>query len=81
MKNNKCLFIVNRVQNGSDANSGQVIQNLMHEYLSIDSGKTVKIREDEAVKRSIKRLKPVMEEAPSSIFCEDIKKIATMLGR
>lgn len=75
----KPLVVVNRVFTESDAGVGEVIQKLMQKYLSIESGRIMTIREDNAVKNAIARMRPLMIDAPKSMFCRDIKQIAARL--
>jgi MinD-like ATPase involved in chromosome partitioning or flagellar assembly len=73
------FLVVNRVRKKNDANVGAVIQNLLREYLGIKSTVIMTIREDNAVGDAIARMKPIMIEAPNSLFSQDIKKIASRL--
>ncbi len=73
------FLVVNRVRKKNDANVGMVIQNLLREYLGIKSTVIMTIREDNAVGDAIARMKPIMIEAPNSLFSQDIKKIASRL--
>ncbi|NVL90180.1 MAG: AAA family ATPase [Desulfobacterales bacterium] len=75
----KPFVVINRVFTKSDAGAGEVIQKLMRQYLSIDSGVIMTIREDKAVKNAIARMKPIMIDAPRSMFSRDIKQIAATL--
>ncbi|MBW1675569.1 MAG: AAA family ATPase [Deltaproteobacteria bacterium] len=75
----KPFVVVNRVQTENDANAGEVIQNLLQQYLSIDGGVTMTIHEDNAVKNAIVRMTPAMIDAPQSIFSRDINQIAAKI--
>jgi len=75
----KPFLVVNRVRTKKDANAGGVIQNIMKQYLSIESAVIMTIREDNAVGNAIARMKPIMVEAPDSPFCRDIEEIASRL--
>jgi flagellar biosynthesis protein FlhG len=75
----KPFVVINRVFTKSDADAGKVIQKLMRKYLCIDSRAIMTIREDNAVKKAISKMKPIMTDAPNSIFCQDIEQIATRL--
>ena len=75
----KPFVVINRVFTKSDAGVGEVIQKLMRQYLSIDSGAIMTIREDNTVKKAISKMKPIMTDAPKSIFCQDIQQIAARL--
>jgi flagellar biosynthesis protein FlhG len=75
----KPFVVVNRVQTKNDANAGEVIQNLLQQYLSIDGGVTMTIHEDNAVKNAIVRMKPAMIDAPKSLFSRDINQIAAQI--
>ena len=75
----KPVVVVNRIRTKEDANAGAVIQNLMNQYLCIESSVIMSIREDPAVGVSIARLRPVMLEAPNSRFAVDIEQIARTL--
>ncbi len=72
-------MVVNRVRTENDANAGEVIRNIMKQYLSIDSAVIMTIREDSAVGNAIARMKPIMTETPDSPFSRDIKEIASRL--
>jgi MinD-like ATPase involved in chromosome partitioning or flagellar assembly len=71
--------VVNRVRTDRDARAGEVIKNLLKEYLSIETAVTMTIRDDDAVGDAIAKLSPVMLDAPDSMFSEDIQKIASSL--
>jgi flagellar biosynthesis protein FlhG len=73
------LIVVNRVMKPADANAGDVVQNLLRQYLSIGNSATMTIREDNAVRSSMTKLTPIMIDNPSSLFCRDIVQIATRL--
>lgn len=75
------LVLVNRVRSKKDLNAGDVIRNLMKQYLSIESGIIMTIREDGAVGDAIARLKPIMIAAPDSPFSKDLKQVAARLCR
>lgn len=75
----KPLVVVNRVRTDKDARVGEVVKNLLKEYLSIETAVIMTIREDDAVGDAIAKLSPVMLDAPNSPFSEDIKKIASSL--
>lgn len=73
------FLVINRVRKKNDANAGMVIQNLLREYLGIKSAVIMTIREDDAVGDAIAKMKPIINEAPNSLFSQDIKKIASRL--
>ena len=75
----KPLVVVNRVRTDKDAQAGSVIQNLLREYLSIDTAVILTIREDEAVGRAMAKLSPIMIEAPDAPFSLDIQTVADRL--
>jgi flagellar biosynthesis protein FlhG len=75
----KPLVVVNRVRTGKDARAGNVIQNLLKEYLSIESAVIMTIRDDDAVGNAIAKLSPIMIETPNSPFSQDIQEIASRL--
>lgn len=75
----KPFVVINRVFTKSDAGTGEVIQNLLLQYLSIDGGVTMTIHEDNAVKNAIVRMKPAMIDAPKSLFSRDINQIAAQI--
>jgi MinD-like ATPase involved in chromosome partitioning or flagellar assembly len=80
LRNFRPIVVVNRVLTKNDANTGSVVRNLMSQYLSIESSVVVTIREDDAVRKAIARLKPVMIDPPrGSVFSQDINHIAGML--
>lgn len=76
----KFFIAVNRVQRSTDASTGDVIQNLMKQYLSIHTSEVLTTREDSQVRNAIARLKPVMIQSPTCGFCSDIMQIARRLG-
>ncbi len=73
------FIVVNRVRTDKDARCGKAIQNLLKEYLSIESAMVMTIRDDDAVGYAIARLRPIMIEAPNSPFSQDIREIASRL--
>jgi flagellar biosynthesis protein FlhG len=73
------LVVVNRVRTGKDARAGEVIKNLLKEYLSIESAVTMTIRDDDAVGNAIAKLSPIMIDAPDSPFSSDLQEIAARL--
>ncbi len=73
------FLVVNRVRTKEDANAGEVIRNIIKQYLTIDSAVIMTIREDDAVGNAIARMKPIMLEAPESPFSRDIEEIALKL--
>ncbi len=73
------LVVVNRVRRDKDGRAGEVIKNLLKEYLSIETAVIMTIRDDDAVGEAIAKLSPVMLDAPDSPFSEDIQKIASRL--
>jgi flagellar biosynthesis protein FlhG len=75
----KPLVVVNRVRTDNDARAGEVIKNLLKEYLSIEAAVIMTIRDDDAVGEAIAKLSPVMLDAPDSPFSEDIQRIAASL--
>ncbi len=76
LTNYKPIVVVNRARSGKDADAGKVLQNLMNQYLSIKSSVILTVREDPAVGIAVARLKPVLLEAPRSLFAKDIGMIA-----
>jgi flagellar biosynthesis protein FlhG len=72
----KPILVVNRVRTDSDVNAGEVIRKLMKQYLSIESSVIMIVREDREVGNAIARMKPVMLEAPASMFSKDVEQIA-----
>jgi len=74
------LVVVNRVRSDQDARAGEVIKNLLKEYLGIETAVTMTIRNDMAVGKAIAKLSPVMIDAPDSPFSVDLQKIAARLG-
>ena len=74
------LVVVNRIRTTKDARAGDVIRNLLKEYLCIESAVIMTIRDDDAVRKAISKLSPIMIEAPNSFFANDIQKIASMLN-
>ena len=75
----KPLVIVNRVRIAKDERAGEVIRNLLKEYLSIESALIMTIRDDDSVRKAISKLSPIMIEAPNSPFAHDITEIASRL--
>lgn len=73
------LVIVNRTRTEKDARAGEVIRNLLKEYLCIESAVIMTIRDDDAVRKAIAKLSPIMIETPNSPFSHDIKAIASRL--
>ena len=73
------FLVVNRVRTENDANAGEVIRNIMKQYLSIESAVIMTIREDNSVGNAIARMKPIMTETPDSPFSLDVKEIASRL--
>ena len=73
------LVVVNRVRTDKDARAGDVIKNLLKEYLSIETAVIMTIRDDDAVGKAMAKLSPVIIEAPGSPFSIDIKEIAARL--
>lgn len=73
------LVVVNRVRTDKDARAGEVIKNLLQEYLSIETAVIMTIRDDDAVSNAIARLSPIMIDAPNSPFSQDIQTIAASL--
>jgi flagellar biosynthesis protein FlhG len=73
------FLVVNRVRTENDANAGEVIRNIMKQYLSIESAVIMTIREDSAVGDAIARMKPIMTKTPYSPFSMDVKEIAARL--
>ena len=73
------FLVVNRVRTENDANAGEVIRNIMKQYLSIESAVIMTIREDSAVGDAIARMKPIMTETPDSPFSRDVQEIASRL--
>lgn len=81
LANYQPIVIVNRARTEKDADAGKVLQNLMNQYLSIKSSIILPVHEDSAVGVAVARLKPVLIEAPGSLFAKDIGKIAQVLAR
>ncbi|SLM32786.1 putative ATP binding protein homolog to RS-1 DMR_40820 [Desulfamplus magnetovallimortis] len=77
----KPFVIVNRAKSQKDSNTGKVIQNLMNTYLNINSSVLFSVHEDNRVGYSLTKSRPVMIEAPDSLFASDINSIAAMLCR
>jgi flagellar biosynthesis protein FlhG len=75
----KPLVVVNRVRTDQDARAGEVIKNLLKEYLSIDTALIMTVRDDDAVGRAMVKLRPIIIETPRSPFSMDIKEIAARL--
>jgi len=75
----KPLVVVNRVRTDKDARVGEVIKNLLKEYLSIETAVIMTIRDDNAVGDAIAKLSPIMLDAPSSPFSQDIQEIASRI--
>jgi len=75
------FLIVNRVRAKGDTKAGKVIQKMLREFLGIESAVIKTIREDSAVGDAIARMKPVLIQAPHSLFSQDIKEIALELGK
>jgi len=73
------IVLINRIRTKKDIGAGDVIRNIMKEYLSIESGIVMTIREDDAVGKAIAKCKPVITAAPSSPFSRDIKEAAAKL--
>jgi len=48
----------------------------MKQYLSIQSSVIMIVREDQEVGNAIAKMKPVMLEAPDSMFAKDVEQIA-----
>jgi flagellar biosynthesis protein FlhG len=79
LTNYRPIVVVNRARSGKDTETGKVLQNLMNQYLSIKSSIILTVREDAAVGTAVARLKPVLLEAPNSVFAKDIEMIARVL--
>lgn len=75
----KPLVVVNRVRTDQDARAGEVIKNLLKEYLGIETAATMTIRDDMAVGKAIAKLSPIMIDAPDSPFSIDLQAIAARL--
>jgi len=75
------FLIVNRVRAKGDTKAGKVIQKMLREFLGIESAVIKTIREDSAVGDAIARMKPVLIQAPHSLFSQDIKEIALEFKR
>ncbi|MBF0465249.1 MAG: AAA family ATPase [Nitrospirae bacterium] len=69
-------IVINMARSQADSNSGRVVQNLMKQYLSIESTVLATLPEDEAVKRAIFQLKPVMVVNPDCVFSRAVKDLA-----
>ena len=74
------LILVNRVRAEADLNAGRTIHNLMRDYLSLEGGQIVSVREDLAVGKAAARLKPVLLDDPSSAFAADMGRVVRALG-
>ncbi|QWR76338.1 nucleotide-binding protein [Candidatus Magnetomonas plexicatena] len=72
-------IVINRVQSKNDAQVGTVVSKLLKDYVGIESNVLAYIPEDEAVKKAIFTLKPVMATSPQSEFSKSILKIAASL--
>ena len=72
----KPFLILNRVRSKNDTKAGEVMKKMLNEFLSIDSPVIMTIREDPAVTDAAARMKPIMLEAPGSLFAQDIEEIA-----
>ena len=79
VSNFKPVLVINRVRTRKDVSAGDVLRNLMKQFLSIESALIMTIREDDAVGTAIAKLKPVMMEAPDSPFSKDLKAVAVRL--
>ena len=79
LSNIKPMVVVNRIRTTKDARAGDVIRNLLKEYLCIESAVIMTIRDDNAAGKAISKLSPIMIEAPNSFFANDIQKIASRL--
>lgn len=75
----KPIVIVNRVRTDKDTKAGEVIKDLLKEYLSIETAVTMTIREDDAVGHAIAKLTPILIDAPNSPFSVDIREIAARI--
>ena len=75
----KPFVVVNRVRTDKDARVGEVIKNLLKEYLSIETAVIMTIRDDNAVGDAIANLSPIMLDAPNSPFSQDIQEIASRI--
>lgn len=73
------LVVVNRVRTDKDARAGEVIKNLLKEYLNIETAVTMTLRDDDAVGTAIAKLSPIMIDAPDSPFSLDLREIAAKL--
>lgn len=73
----KPFLILNRVRSKNDTKAGEVMRKMLNEFLSIDSPVIMTIREDPAVTDAVARMKPIMLEAPDSLFARDIEEIAS----
>ncbi|MBF0564252.1 MAG: AAA family ATPase [Nitrospirae bacterium] len=69
-------IVINMARSQADVNSGRVVQNLMKQYLSIDSTVLANLPEDEAVKKAIFQLKPVMLVNPGCAFSKAVTELA-----
>ncbi len=78
--NEFCPFIViNRSVKQGDSKVGKAIQGLMEQYVSIKSFVLTDIPEDEAVPKSIMKMKPTVLESPQSGFSRAIHALALSL--
>ncbi|MBF0396376.1 MAG: AAA family ATPase [Desulfobacterales bacterium] len=75
----KPIIVINRVRSDNDLKVGEVLKNLMNQYLNINTSIILPVHEDNSVSLSIAKLKPVMIEYPLSVFSKDITKIALKL--
>lgn len=76
LKSIKPVIVVNRARSEKDAHTGTVIRNLMNSYLNINSSLQLCVHEDPCVGYSLAKSRPVMLEAPKSVFAGDINAIA-----
>ncbi len=73
-------IIINRVETRGDANVGNVLRELTHRYLSVESKVLANLPEDGEVKKSVNKMKPVLIDNPSSGFSGAIRKLAESLA-
>lgn len=74
------IIVVNRVKTSADLNAGTAIRNLMGQYLSLEKGEILSVREDLAVTKAASKLKPVLLVDPACAFGADMERIVRALG-
>jgi len=79
MSNFRPVVVINRVRTKKDVSAGDVIRNILKQYLSIESAVIFTIREDDSVGKALTKRKPIMMISPDSPFSRDIRTIASRL--